>query len=124
MEMVFRPTATPKSGAYAIGRIAHLMTLKMTVMAACNIVAKEISNEWISVAFDTGMWPKQVKAVAKQLEKVYLELKALRKTTNVSKNHQGRAEKFNEAMAGAFDIQTKDATRIADLKAPHNGKAV
>ena len=115
MEMVFRPTAKPKSGAYAIGRIAHLMTLKMTVMAACNIVAKEISNEWISVAFDTGMWPKQVKAVAKQLKKVYLELKALRKTTNVSKNHQGRAEKFNESMAGVFDIQTKDATRAATV---------
>ena len=45
MEMVFRPTATPKSGARAIGRIAHLMTLKMTVMAACSIVAKEIYSE-------------------------------------------------------------------------------
>jgi len=99
------------------------MTLKMTVMAACSIVTKEIYSEWISVAFDTGMWPKQEKAVAKQLEKVYLELKALHRA-NVPKNHQGRAEKFNEAMAGVFDIQTKDATRIANLKASHNGKAV
>jgi hypothetical protein len=96
----------------------------MTVMGACNIVAKEIYSEWISVAFDTGMWPKQVKAVAKQLEEVYLELKALHKTAKVPKNHQGRVENFNESMAGAFDIQTKDATRIANLKALHNSKAV
>ena len=126
MEMAFRPTTTPKSGACAIGRIAHLMTSKMTVMAACNIVAKEIYSEWISVAFDTGMWPKQVKAVAKQLEKVYLELQALRlrKTAKVPKCHQERAEKFNESMAGVFDIQTKDKTRVANLKASHNAKAV
>jgi hypothetical protein len=51
------------------------MALKMVVSKACNLVAIEIYSEWISVAFDTGVWPKQAKAVAKQLEKVCMELK-------------------------------------------------
>lgn len=131
METTFKPTSKPKTGAYAIGRIAHLMNSKMELLAACNVVAKELYAEWVERAWDTNLWPKQEKAVVKHLRNIYGDMISLRasaklvneKSERAPKNFKERADSFNKSMAGALDIQTTDIGRIQSLKTLHNPKA-
>ena len=74
----FTPSGKLKSGAYLIGRMISLVSINLSKKEASQIVAEELSNDWIN----KNVYPIIPEVIANKILEIYEKFKALRKYEN------------------------------------------
>ena len=105
----FTSSGKLKSGAYVMGRIHYLTTLKkgVSLRDICKVAGEELYYDWI----DKNVYPKKLDNIQNQLETLYKKWKDYRHTAKYKKKHSEKWVKevteFNKSLHDfALDIST------------------